>query len=121
MERPLSRETAKRVLKIEADAIEELIDRIGDEFDRAEQLVASATGRIIVSGLGKSGIVARKIAATLSSVGVPSLFLHPVEGLHGDLGIVGSEDVALIVTRSGDTEELAVTNRKVYQILGNHI
>ena len=107
MERPLSRETAKRVLKIEADAIEELIGRIGSEFDRAEDLVASATGRVIVSGLGKSGIVARKIAATLSSVGVPAFYLHPVEGAHGDLGMVMRGDVAIVISKSGATDELS--------------
>ena len=102
----MSRKTAINVLKIEADAILSLIDRIGVEFEKAEQLIAEAQGRIIVSGLGKSGIIARKIASTFSSIGVPAFFLHPVEGAHGDIGMVMRGDVAIVISRSGTTEEL---------------
>jgi arabinose-5-phosphate isomerase len=97
----------RRVVDIEARAVAAVAPRLGDEFVRACRLVARAPGRIIVSGIGKSGIVARKIAATLTSTGTPATFLHPVEGLHGDLGIVSSDDVALLLSKSGETSELA--------------
>ncbi len=97
---------ARRVLETEARAVAALPDRLGDDFVRAVELLAGASGRIIVSGIGKSGIVGRKIAATLTSTGSPATFLHPVEGLHGDLGLVGRDDVAILISKSGDTEEL---------------
>ena len=96
----------RRVLELEGHAVLALADRLGDGFSEAVELLERARGRVIVSGIGKSGIVARKIAATLTSTGSPAIFLHPVEGLHGDLGIVGSEDVAILVSKSGETEEL---------------
>ena len=102
----VSIQTAKKVLRIEAEAINSLIDRIGEEFEKAEQLIDEAEGRVIVSGLGKSGIVARKIASTLSSIGIPAFFLHPVEGAHGDIGMVMRRDVAIVISKSGATEEL---------------
>ncbi len=97
---------ARRVLRMEADAVAALEDRIGDEFAAAVEAVLAATGRVIVSGVGKSGIVGRKIAATLTSTGTPAVFLHPVEALHGDLGIVGPQDVAILLSKSGESEEL---------------
>jgi arabinose-5-phosphate isomerase len=97
----------RRVIETEARSVGALAPRLGDEFIRACRLVADAPGRIIVSGIGKSGIIARKIAATLTSTGTPASFLHPVEGLHGDLGIVGSDDVAILLSKSGETSELA--------------
>ena len=104
-------EEGRRVLRLEARAIAALEARLGDEFVAACELLARATtetaGRVIVSGIGKSGIVARKIAATLTSTGTPATFLHPVEGLHGDLGIVSRSDVALLVSKSGETSELS--------------
>jgi len=99
-------EEGRRVLATEARAVEALSTRLGIEFIRAVELLAGVRGRIIVSGIGKSGIVGRKIAATLTSTGSPATFLHPVEGLHGDLGIVGRDDVAVLISKSGDTEEL---------------
>lgn len=96
----------RRVLRAEADAVAALAGRLGDEFLRAVGLVASCRGRAIVSGIGKSGLVARKVAATLTSTGAPAVFLHPVEGLHGDLGIVDPLDVMILVTKSGATAEL---------------
>lgn len=90
----------------EARAVEALSHRLGDEFVRAVEVLAGAKGRVIVSGIGKSGIIGRKIAATLTSTGTPATFLHPVEGLHGDLGIVGRDDVAILLSKSGDTAEL---------------
>ena len=97
----------RRVLDLEARAVDAARARIGDGFVRACRLVAEAPGRIVVSGIGKSGIIARKIAATLTSTGTPAMFLHPVEGLHGDLGIVGPDDVAILLSKSGETEELS--------------
>ena len=98
---------AARVLRAEGGALLHLADRIDQTFVEAVETVLAASGRIIVSGVGKSGIVARKIAATLTSTGTTAFFLHPVEGLHGDLGIVSREDVAILVSKSGDTGELA--------------
>lgn len=96
----------RRVLRLEAAAVAALEARLGDAFVEACRLLAATPGRVIVSGIGKSGIVARKIAATLTSTGTPATFLHPVEGLHGDLGIVSPTDVALFVSKSGATSEL---------------
>ncbi len=98
---------ASRVLRAEGDALRRLADRVDATFVDAVEIVLAASGRVIVSGIGKSGIVARKIAGTLTSTGTSASFLHPVEGLHGDLGIVSREDVAILVSKSGDTEELA--------------
>ncbi len=98
---------AARVLRAEGSALLHLADRIDEAFVTAVETILAASGRVIVSGIGKSGIVGRKIAATLTSTGTPASFLHPVEGLHGDLGFVSREDVAILVSKSGDTEELA--------------
>jgi len=98
---------ARRVLEAESRAIEGLTSRVGADFVKAVEILAGAHGRIIVAGIGKSGIIGRKIAATFTSTGTPASYLHPVEGLHGDLGIVGREDVAVLISKSGDTSELA--------------
>jgi len=97
---------ARRVLESESRAIQGLTSRLGDAFVRAVDLLSEANGRIIVSGIGKSGIIGRKIAATLTSTGTPAVYLHPVESLHGDLGIVSRDDVAILISKSGDTSEL---------------
>ncbi|HEX6939132.1 MAG TPA: KpsF/GutQ family sugar-phosphate isomerase [Longimicrobiales bacterium] len=97
---------ARRVVRIEADALLALEARIDERFLHAVRLIFDAPGRVIVSGIGKSGIIGRKIAATLTSTGTPAIFLHPVEGLHGDLGIVGRGDVAILISKSGESEEL---------------
>lgn len=97
---------ARRVLRMEAEAVAALAPRLGDEFVAAVEAILGAPGRVIVSGVGKSGIVGRKIAATLTSTGTPATFLHPVEALHGDLGIVGPGDVAILLSKSGESEEL---------------
>jgi arabinose-5-phosphate isomerase len=99
-------ERGRRVLALEAGAIQALAARLGDAFAQAVGLLAAAKGRVIVSGVGKSGLIARKIAATFTSTGTPAMFLHPVDSLHGDLGIVGREDVALLLSKSGSSEEL---------------
>ncbi|HEX9367993.1 MAG TPA: KpsF/GutQ family sugar-phosphate isomerase [Vicinamibacterales bacterium] len=101
-----SLELARKVLRIEAAAILGLVDRIGDDFDRALQLLFECRGRVIVTGMGKSGIICRKIAATLSSTGTSAFFLHPAEAIHGDLGAIREDDVVLALSHSGETEEL---------------
>lgn len=98
--------TGRRVVRMEADALAEVERRIGEGFATAVDLIAGSSGRVIVSGVGKSGHVARKIAATLTSTGTPASFLHPVEGLHGDLGLVSANDVALLLSKSGESAEL---------------
>jgi arabinose-5-phosphate isomerase len=100
-------EAGRRVLRMEAAALVALEARLDDSFIRAVELILGASGRVVVSGIGKSGIVGRKIAATLTSTGTPAIFLHPVEGLHGDLGIVGRDDVAILLSKSGESSELA--------------
>ena len=99
-------ESARRVLRMEAEAVAALEGRIGESFAGAVEAVLTAPGRVIVAGVGKSGIVGRKLAATLTSTGTPAAFLHPVEALHGDLGIVGDGDVAILLSKSGESEEL---------------
>ncbi|HEX8694102.1 MAG TPA: KpsF/GutQ family sugar-phosphate isomerase [Longimicrobium sp.] len=97
---------ARKVIRQEAQAVAALEERIGEPFAGAVEAILESGGRVIVSGVGKSGIVARKVAATLTSTGTPATFLHPVEALHGDLGIVGAGDVAVLLSRSGESEEL---------------
>jgi arabinose-5-phosphate isomerase len=97
---------ARKVLKTEADAILGLMERLDGDFERAVQLLYECPGRVIVTGMGKSGIICRKIAATLSSTGTSAIFLHPAEAIHGDLGIVREGDVVLALSHSGETEEL---------------
>ncbi|MEX2530325.1 MAG: KpsF/GutQ family sugar-phosphate isomerase [Gemmatimonadota bacterium] len=100
-------EEGRRVLRAEAGALAELADRLSPDFVRAVEILYGVEGRVIVTGVGKSGIVARKIAATLTSTGTPATFLHPVDGLHGDLGIVSRQDAGIFISRSGATSELA--------------
>lgn len=97
---------AKDVLKIEAQSILRLVDKIDSNFSSAVNLICKSKGRVIITGIGKSGLIGRKIVATLTSTGTPALFLHPVEGLHGDLGIVTKEDVLIAISNSGETREL---------------
>jgi arabinose-5-phosphate isomerase len=99
-------ERGRRVLEIEAAAIRRVADRLGPPFETAVQLLQAAKGRVVVSGVGKSGLIARKIAATFTSTGTPATFLHPVESLHGDIGIVGPDDVAILLSKSGAREHL---------------
>jgi len=97
---------AQEVLKIEAESILNLVDKVDENFSRAIDIIYKSKGRVIVTGIGKSGLVGKKIVATLTSTGTPALFLHPVEGLHGDLGIVTKNDVMLAISNSGETDEL---------------
>ncbi|TNF59392.1 MAG: KpsF/GutQ family sugar-phosphate isomerase [Rhodobacteraceae bacterium] len=100
-------DTARRVVRIEADALALLADSLNGDFDRAVRLILDAPGRVIVSGMGKSGHIARKIAATFASTGTPAHFVHPAEASHGDLGMMAQGDVVLVLSNSGETPELA--------------
>ncbi|NOY69626.1 MAG: KpsF/GutQ family sugar-phosphate isomerase [Deltaproteobacteria bacterium] len=104
----MSIQEAIEVLKIEADGILKLAERIDSSFDRMVDIIYESRGRVILAGIGKSGIVARKIAATLSSTGTRAIFLHPVEAMHGDLGIVSANDVFIALSKSGETDELNI-------------
>jgi arabinose-5-phosphate isomerase len=97
---------AKEVLQIEAEGILGIVDRLDNNFVRMVDLIYNLKGRVILTGIGKSGIVARKIVATMNSTGTPSLFLHPVEAMHGDLGMVSADDVVIALSTSGETDEL---------------
>ncbi len=99
--------TGRRVIAREAEALGLLGENLGESFGRAVELILAARGRVIVSGMGKSGHIARKIAATFASTGTPAHFVHPAEASHGDLGMVTAGDVALILSNSGETPELA--------------
>ncbi len=99
-------ERGRRVLALEAEAIRRVADRLSPAFGAAVRLLAAAKGRLIVSGVGKSGLIARKIAATLTSTGSPATFLHPVDSLHGDLGLVSRNDAAVLLSKSGVSDEL---------------
>jgi arabinose-5-phosphate isomerase len=106
MERAVSLEVAKRVLRIEAEAIQGLSARLDGRFERAVETLHACKGRVVVTGMGKSGLIGRKIAATFSSTGTPSVFLHPSEALHGDLGMMLAGDAVVAISYSGDTEEI---------------
>jgi arabinose-5-phosphate isomerase len=97
---------AERVLRLEADAILGLIPKLDERFERAVELIRGCAGRVIVTGMGKSGLIGRKIAATLASTGTPAYFLHPAEGVHGDLGMVTRGDVVVALSNSGETDEV---------------
>jgi arabinose-5-phosphate isomerase len=99
-------ERGRRVLRMETEALAEAEKRIGDDFARAVECIARSEGRVIVSGAGKSGLIGRKIAATLTSTGTPATFLHPADSVHGDLGIVDESDVAILISKSGESDEV---------------
>ncbi len=102
----MSLETAKRVLRIEAEAIAGMIERLDERFEHAVELLYGCKGRVVVTGMGKSGLIGRKIAATFASTGTPSMFLHAAEALHGDLGMLTGDDVLVAISYGGETEEL---------------
>jgi arabinose-5-phosphate isomerase len=102
----MSLDTARRVLRIEAQALQDLLARLDGSFESAVELLLSCKGRVVVTGMGKSGLVGRKISATLSSTGTPSFFLHPADALHGDLGMLAKGDVLLAITYGGETQEI---------------
>lgn len=99
-------EAGRRVLRLEAAAVGAVAERLDERFAAAVRLLAAARGRVIVSGVGKSGLIARKLAATLTSTGTAASYLHPVDSLHGDLGIVGRDDVAIVLSKSGESQDL---------------
>lgn len=99
-------ERARRVLEIEARAVAALIPRLGEQFVRAVEILYECKGRVVLTGMGKSGFIAKKIAATLASTGTPALYLHPAEGVHGDLGMIVRGDVVVAVSNSGNTAEI---------------
>lgn len=99
-------EIAKRVLQIEADAVLALKSRINGDFSRAVDIILACQGKVVVTGMGKSGLICQKIAATMASTGTPTFFLHPAEGIHGDLGMLAKGDVVIAISNSGETEEV---------------
>jgi len=99
-------DAAKKVLRTEAEAVLALTEKIGSNFERAVDIIFRSRGRVVVTGMGKSGLVGKKIAATLASTGTPAFFLHPAEATHGDLGMVTSDDVIIAISNSGETDEL---------------
>src|SRR5512136_1005286 len=111
---------AKDVLRIEAEGILHLIDKVDINFEKAVEIIYKTKGRVIVTGIGKSGLIGKKIVATLTSTGTPAIFLHPVEGMHGDLGIVTKDDVVLAISNSGETDELNMIIGSVRKI-GAHL
>jgi len=99
-------ETAKKVIQAEAQAVAALSERIDASFEKAVEIILSSNGRVVVSGIGKSGLIGQKIASTMASTGTPAFFLHPAEGIHGDLGMIMKGDVVIAISNSGETEEL---------------
>jgi arabinose-5-phosphate isomerase len=99
-------ERGRRVLRLEREALATVEERLGESFATAVTMIAESSGRVIVTGVGKSGLIGRKIAATLTSTGTPAVFLHPMDSVHGDLGIVGQNDVAILLSKSGESDEL---------------
>jgi len=117
---------AKKVLKTEADAVHALIEKLNSNFEKAVDIVYSSKGRVVITGMGKSGLVGKKTAATLASTGTPAFFLHPAEASHGDLGMVTSDDVIIAISNSGETEEILALmpflkrfNVRIISITGN--
>ncbi len=113
--------TGKGVIQTEAEAVFALVDRINDQFEKAVSAIISCKGRLVVLGVGKSGLIAQKIAATMASTGTPSQFVHPGDAFHGDLGMITKNDIVLIISNSGETHELvqiipAIRNKKVHII-----
>jgi arabinose-5-phosphate isomerase len=113
-------EEAKKVIRIEAEALHALADAIDDTFRQAVELILTCRGRVVVTGMGKSGLIGQKIASTFSSTGTPSSFLHPAEGVHGDLGMIMKGDVVIAISNSGETEEI-LRILPVVKRLGAHL
>src|SRR6266545_6075951 len=113
-------EEAKKVIRIEAEALLNLADAINGEFAKAVELILASKGRVVVTGMGKSGLIGQKIASTMASTGTPAFFLHPAEGIHGDLGMIMRGDVVIAISNSGETEEV-VRILPVIKRLGAHL
>jgi arabinose-5-phosphate isomerase len=120
MKKSQSIKRAQDVLRIEAEGILQLIDKVDINFEKAVEIIYKTKGRVIVTGIGKSGLIGKKIVATLTSTGTPAIFLHPVEGMHGDLGIVTKDDVMLAISNSGETDELNMIISSIRKI-GAHL
>jgi len=101
-----NRNKIKELLKKEAKAVEAIAEKLDENIDRALELILNCKGKIVVTGMGKTGIIGRKISATFASTGTPSIFLHPAEAIHGDLGMVDDNDVVMMISNSGNTTEL---------------
>lgn len=114
------REEAKRVIRTEAEALLAMAERIDNSFEQAVDLILTSKGRVVVSGMGKSGLIGQKIASTMASTGTPAFFLHPAEGIHGDLGMIMTGDVVIAISNSGETEEL-LRILPVIKRLGAHL
>ena len=114
------RSEAQRVIRTEAEALFAMADRIDDSFDRAVELILASKGRVVVSGMGKSGLIGQKIASTMASTGTPAFFLHPAEGIHGDLGMIMTGDVVVAISNSGETDEV-LRILPVIKRLGAHL
>lgn len=114
----MSIELGKKVLEIESNAIKNMIERIDESFSKAVDLICDCQGRIVVTGMGKSGLIGKKIASTFASVGTPALFLHAAEGIHGDLGMIARGDLVIAISNSGETEEIIqlISNLKRFDI-----
>lgn len=115
-----SRDQAQKVIRIEAEALLAMADRVDESFDQAVNLMLACQGRVVVCGMGKSGLVGQKIASTMASTGTPAFFLHPAEGIHGDLGMIMAGDVVIAISNSGETEELLRTLPTIKRI-GAHL
>jgi len=100
-------EKGKEVIRIEAESVANLIERVGKDFAEAVEIIYKSKGRVVLTGMGKSGLIARKIVATMNSTGTAAIFLHPTDALHGDLGMVRKEDVVIVISKSGTTDELS--------------
>ncbi|HEX2607813.1 MAG TPA: KpsF/GutQ family sugar-phosphate isomerase [Flavisolibacter sp.] len=124
--KPVILEAARRTIDMEARAVQQLADRLGENFEKAIEALAACKGRVVVSGIGKSAIIAQKMVATLNSTGTPSLFLHAADAIHGDLGMVQQEDAVLIISKSGESAEIKVLvplirsfGNKLFALTGN--
>ena len=106
MQESTIRQKAVETLKLEADAVARLADRVDDDFEAAAEAILACKGRVVVTGMGKSGHVGRKIAATLASTGTPAFFMHPAEAFHGDLGMVTADDIVIAISNSGESNEV---------------
>jgi arabinose-5-phosphate isomerase len=113
-------EAAKQTILLEADAIKQLAEQLTDDFSKVVDIILKAKGRLIVSGIGKSAVIAQKLVATLNSTGTPSAYLHAADAIHGDLGMILPDDVVLIISKSGDTPEIKVLTQLI-KSFGNQL
>lgn len=115
------KDIARKVISDESEAVKRLISYVDDDFEKVVRLIYESKGRVIVTGIGKSAIIAQKIVATLNSTGTPAIFLHAAEAIHGDMGMVQDEDVVIFISKSGNTPEIKVLLPLIRNIGNNHI